>query len=121
MGRLTDDASRKTAAAVREFDTRVLAGEDPMMVADDLYDRDTLMKAESRAGNQGFDTSDINGTIKQAGDNFKVMYKKAKDSGNQREMESLEAQYNREAAMLKNIRDLQISQQQFDDTLKRVQ
>jgi len=120
MGRLTDDASRKTAAAVREFDTRVLAGEDPMVVADDLYGRDSLTKLESTASNQQLNTGDIDSEIKRLTDNFKSSYFAAEKSGNANEMKNLSDEYNQQSALLKNIRSLQISQKQFDDQLKRV-
>lgn len=121
LGQLTDGASRKTASAILEFDQRVLDGEDAMSVANDLYDRDTLLKAESRAGNQGHNTADISAAITANTDNFRVAYAAAKGANDPNQMQSLANQYNRDTNALKLIRDLQISQKQFDESLKRVQ
>jgi len=116
LGNLTDDAAKKTAAAVREFDERVLAGEDPFAVADNLYDRDTLIKLQSNAGNQGFDTDNINSAIEKL--RADTLNKANAVIGNQAELDNINKKYERQIKLLQQIQSLQISQKGFDQSMK---
>jgi len=116
LGNLTDDAAKKTAAAVREFDERVLAGEEPFAVADDLYDKDTLIKLEGNAGNQGFDTSNVSSAIEKLRTDTVNQVNEA--AGNQAEIDNIKSKYNRQLDLLQQIQSLQISQKGFDQSIK---
>jgi len=116
LGNLTDDAAKKTAAATREFDERVLAGEDPFAVADDLYDRDTLIKLESNAGNQGFDTDNVNSAIEKL--RTDTVNQVTLAAGNQTEIDNIKSKYNRQLDLLQQIQSLQLSQKGFDQSIK---
>jgi hypothetical protein len=115
MGRLTDDASKKTAAAVLEFDERVIGGEDAFVVANDLYDRDTLLKAEATQSNR-HDVSDIRGAINKLNTDTATATINAK--GNSVSLDDIKRNYNRDIHALQEIQRLQMSQKQFNDSMK---
>ena len=115
MGNLTPEGAKKTAASVREFDTRVLAGEDPFAVADDLYDRDTLIKVESTGSRLGYDTKNLDAAIaKLKADNVEA-HNNAKDDVAKN---NIRTKYNRDLNILQTIQTLQRSQEEFNKSLK---
>ena len=117
FGRLTDDSSKKSAAAILEYDTRVLAGEEPEAVAMDLYDRDSLTKLDSQLSRK-HNTNDVKGAIRALTDQARadvVTYK-----NDPAELENKKRKYNRELELLQNLQALQISQEQFDKSLKGI-
>jgi len=116
LGNLTDDAAKKTASAVREFDERVLAGEEPFAVADDLYDRDTLIKLEGNAGNQGFDTDNVSSAIEKL--RADTLNQVDDAAGSQAEIDNIKSKYERQLKLLQQIQSLQISQKGFDQSIK---
>ena len=115
LGNLTDDAAQKTAQAVREFDKRVLAGEDAFIVADDLYDRDALIKLDSQMSRK-HDTNNVRGAITTLTEQFKIDARTFTGA----ELDNKKNQYNRELKLLQELQALQISQEQFDKSLKGV-
>jgi len=115
LGNLTDDAAQKTASAVREFDQRVLEGEDAMVVADDLYDRDTLIKLDSQMSRK-FDTNDVRGSIGQLTEQFRADAATFKGA----ELENIKNKFNRELKLLQELQALQKSQEQFNSSLKEL-
>ena len=115
LGNLTDDAAQKTAQAVREFDKRVLAGEDAFIVADDLYDRDALIKLDSQMSRK-HDTNNVRGAITTLTEQFKIDARTFTGA----ELDNKKNQYNRELKLLQELQSLQISQEQFDKSLKGV-
>ena len=116
MGTLTDDASKKTASAIREFDERVLDGEDPWAVSDDLYDRDTLIQLESNAGVQGHQTDNISAAINQL--NLDTGTASVSAKGNDVELENIKRRYNQQYELLTNIQRLQQNQNAYDKSQK---
>ena len=118
LGALTDDAAKKTAISVRSFDERVLAGEDPFIVADDLRDKDSLLQLESTAGRQGFDIKNISNSINAL--NAATQEKIKNAAGNKTASANIKAGYNRDLKTLQTIQDLQRSQEEFNKNLKEV-
>jgi hypothetical protein len=118
MGRLTSDGSRRTAEAIRTFDQRVLDGEDPFAVADDLYDHDSLTKVRKKLARKNLDLDNVPAAIIQLTEEFKIAVRAAKRDT---QIKSLGDAFNRDLADLNNLRDLQESQQQFANALKSAQ
>ena len=118
LGRLTSDGSRKTAEAIRTFDSRVLAGEDPFAVADDLYGHDSLIKVQKKLDRRNIDTDNVPEAIKQLTADFRLAWNAAKG---ERQQSDLKSNYNRDLSDLNNLRDLQTSQKQFANALKGAQ
>ena len=117
FGKLTDDSSKKSAAAILEYDTRVLKGEDPVLVAMDLYDRDSVLKLESQLS-RNHNVDDVSGAINALTEQVKVDIRTY--SNDPTELENKKRKYNRELELLQNLQSLQQSQTMFDKSLKGI-
>ena len=88
------------------------------MVADDLYDHDSLTKIQKKLTRKGLDTNDVPAAIKQLTEDWRIAARAAKTT---RQSEDLDKNYDRDLADLQNLRDLQASQLQFANALKAAQ
>jgi hypothetical protein len=102
LGALDSEAEGRLANAIREFDTRVLEGEDPWEVADQLVDKDAL----ERIANPMFGTKD----------NLETSLDKLNQSFDKKEID--EATYNFEFNKIQSIKELKTNIESFNKAKK---
>ena len=118
MGRLTDRGAKKTAALTREFDQRVLDGEDPFMVADDLFNTNEQQILESNYSRKGYDVKNVSGALDKLTADYNAKLDNA--AGNQTLIQTIDSEYDRDYTALTNLLQMQQNAENFKNIRKEM-